>query len=175
MSIIDARLHDHVSLRCPLHASGGPRAGAHRKDLQASDRRSRVARACLCAYCPTWAFSALLSVAGLIARPFAPVLDLPGLSPGRRHVAAHPAPKAGAAGRPHRQGLSRRKERVAGGWRCCPDASIRCSRLRPSRPPFACSIVTGLKWWSPQAKAAAARSCTTWARERSVVPGSQQY
>ena len=60
----------------------------------------------------------LASVAGLIAKPFAPVLRAAGLTPHGRHGAARPAPRAGAAARPARHRLPGAKAPAAAGWRC---------------------------------------------------------
>ena len=105
----------------------------------------------------------LAVVAGLIAKPFAPLLRALGLHADGRHAAADAAPQAGAAGRAHRQGSCRARASAAAASRCCPAASIRCWRPRPTRPPSACSTATASRSWWPKARPAAARWCITWA------------
>ncbi len=129
-------LHDHLSVRRALHASGRPRPRPHREDLQAPDRRPRD------------------------PRPAGACSDRPGVVPaggGRRQVGAAfgtgaacdgltrmaamlqltPRSQAGAAVRPPRQGLS------GGGDKARPGrAAGRLHRPvlghRPTRPRSGC-------------------------------------
>ena len=152
------RLHDDLSFRRALHASGRSRPGLHRETYARPTGRTIGCARLLATMLPRpHLFRLALTGAALAA--LGAHLCCRGACAG---MLASRKP-AGAAARDRPARVFPAQASGAAGSRCSPAARSRCWRRRSTRPRSACSPATGSRWWSPRAQAAAARSCITWA------------